>query len=260
MYRVTAALALAAAVAPVPAAAQPVRLRFTPPVGQVTHYKSVSQTWMQIPGLSAGDTSAPAMTQTLYTTKRVTAMDGANRVVTTMVDSSTREVPSMSGMMPAGDPLRGMLTTQRIDERGHIVAWELTPPPGLPPQVADALKRGGNASSSGNVLPQAAVKPGDTWADSMEITLGGGPGAGGPTHLRITYRLDGVEQRAGARVALISMTGSEAAGAGATVSGQVTMELGSGRIIRSTRDISGQVQGPSGTLPIRIRVVTEALP
>ena len=262
-----AAAVIAATVFAVPGSAQQgVLLRFTPPVGQVTHYRNVNQTWMQIPGMSSGDTSVPTMTQTMYTTKTVTAASGSSRVVSTTVDSSARQMPGMEGMMPSGDMFRGMVTIQRIDPLGRVDSVSVTPPPGADPMVAEALQRGASSNRSSLPLPERALGVGDSWTDSLSLPLSAGMG-GALTTFHLTYRLDRIERVGGARVAVISMTGAVGTvGAGAagaatgTMSGQFRFDLDASRLISVTNDMTGEIQGPSGSMPMRSHTVTEVLP
>ena len=154
-----AAVLLAAAAAQ--ARSQAVELRFKPVVGQVSHYTMVNQVWM------GGDTSAAPMQSTMYQTRTVTAMDGANFVVKTVTDST---------VMPAGSPgagrdiMRGMGVTQTMDARGHILKTEVTPPPGLPPFVANMMTRNnqqGNSNRGQITWPEGPVSPGYTWTDTI---------------------------------------------------------------------------------------------
>jgi hypothetical protein len=246
-------------------AQQAVLLRYAPPVGQVTHYRAVSQTWMQVPGMGSADTTQPAMTQTMYSTRTVTAMDGAARVVTSVVDSSKLEMGG--GMAPSGDMYRGMTTTQHVDNVGHVLSFELTPPPGTNPMIADAMRRRGGQRQF--VLPERRVAPGATWTWSDTVAMSGAGGAsGGHTILDLTYRLDKIERHGGARLATISATGQmhsdNAAAAGAmsgTVSEDLVFDLDAGRVTHETRTIRATVNSPqAGSIPMRSVTTTEALP
>lgn len=272
MHARTLLLAAAStALAAAPARAQEITLRLTAPVGQVTHYRTVNQTWMQFPGMPVGDTTLPATQQTIYTTRTVTGLDGTARVVTTVVDSSKMEapgMPAMAGMMGGGrDMLRGMSTTQKIDPLGRVLSTDITPPPGIPAQFAQNIARGSGRNSP--VMPEGAIKPGDTWTDTMATAAPEGRGMPAETKIRIAMRFDRVERQGGARFAVISMNGtiqSDTAGAAGeglingTMTGEVAVELEAGRIARSTSDLHAVAQSPRGTMPLRIKTVMEALP
>ncbi len=257
------ALPLAVFVA-APAAAQPVLLRLTPPAGQVTHYRTVNESWVRLPDAPAGDTTRPYARQTTWTTRTVTSLEGQTRVVTTLVDSSASVMPAMGGMTPAGDMLRGMRLVQRIDPRGRILSTDVTPPPGL--DTAMARRIGENAGNASTVMPERAIRPGETWTDSMVMAPTGGvarPGGG----FRMRYTLERVEHRGGARVAVISLQGvlqgdsAETAGAPAgTMTGELALDLDAGRLVRSTTELQVKLQMPSGTVPMRITSLMEAQP
>ena len=245
--------------------AQAVLLRVTPPVGQVTHYRTLSQTWMQIPGMTSSDTTQPTVTQTMFTTRTVTGMDGTAHVVTLVVDSSQRQMPGMGGMGPGGDMLRGMITTQHVDSRGRVLSSVVTPPPGAPPMVAQAMQRSGARGTP--AMPERAVSPGETWTDTMSMPLGGGRGAQAATTFVMTYKLERVERRGGGRVAVVSMDGAvhtdSASAAGATVgtmTGEIAFDLDAGRVLRMLMDMSARVQTQQGVLPVRAKTTMELQP
>jgi hypothetical protein len=250
------------------ARAQAVLLRVTPPVGQVTHYRSVTETWMQIPGMPAGDSTQPTMKQTLFTTRTVTRMEGAARVLTTVVDSSHQEVPGMGDMggRMGGDMLRGMTTTQHVDERGNVLSVDVTPPPAAPPMVADAIRRsGGMGARSAAVMPERAVQPGETWTDSLTTSVGAGPQRQQAV-FHVTYTLERVEHQGGSRVAVVSLRGSvrgDSAGTpgiAGTMTGELAMDLNAGRLIRSTTSMDMTAPTPQGSMPMRSKNTTQVLP
>jgi hypothetical protein len=242
------------------AQAQPVLLRVTPPVGQATHYRSVTQSWMQIPGMPAGDSTQPTMTQTLFTTRTVTGMDGTARIITTVVDSSRQDMGGMGGM--GGDMLRGMTTTQHVDPRGNVLSTDVTPPPGAPPMIAQAMRQGGGSARGAAVMPERAIEPGATWTDSMTIPVG----AGQQTVFHVTYKLERLERLGGARVATVSWQGtvrSDSAamgGAGGTMTGQLTLDLEAGRLTSSTTEMHITTQTPQGAMPIRSKSTMQVVP
>jgi hypothetical protein len=268
-HRFAGVAAVAAVLAAAPAAAQEaVLLRFTPPVGQVTHYKAVTQTWMQIPGMSSGDTTQPTMTQTLYSTRTVTAMDGQARVVTTVIDSSTRDMGPMSGMMPAGDMFRGITTTEHVDPLGRVLSFELTPPPGMNPMMAEAMRR--RSARRQIAFPERRVAPGDTWSTSDTMAMGGGPGGTGGGHavLDLTYKLDRVEQQGGAQLATLSLNGTvhgdsadASGGTSGTMTGEMVVDLGAARVMRASTRMTMQIRSPDGeVVPMRNESTTELIP
>jgi hypothetical protein len=234
--------------------AQAVQLRFNPPVGQVTHYRTVNQVWL------SGDTSGAPMVSTLYTTRTIAAKDGPNYVVRTVMDSTVTVLPGggMQGM--GGDMTRGMTITQHMDPRGRVLSSAVTPPPGLPPMVANMMQRNSGSNESRNVavMPAGAVSPGYTWTDSMVTSSGGGRGRPAPVVFIVTYRFERVARQGGARVAILSMSGSQRGGLTGTVSGSIALDLDAGRLARSETRMTMQGQGGGG--PMRMRTMMEPLP
>jgi hypothetical protein len=252
------------------APAQEVLLRYTPAVASVVRYRTVTQTWMA--GMSR-DTTVPATQLTVYTTRTVTGMDGAARVVTTVVDSTKNEMP---GMGPVGafaarmarDMMRGMSITEKIDERGRILSREVTPPQGMQAQAAQGSAR--NTGRVGPALPERAVRPGDTWTDTMVSSTSAGRGQQIETTILLTLKLERVEQQAGTRVAIISMNGTVQvdSGGGAarrgmtsgTMTGEVAVALDTGRMTHTTSNLNAVVQTDRGSMPLRTKTDMEALP
>lgn len=264
MLRPAAVLLFAALVPTAPAAAQQaVRLRYQPPVGQVTRFRTFAQTWMQIPGMPS-DTTKPTVTRTMFETRTVTAADAGARVVTTVIDSSAQDMGPMTGMMPAGDLFKGITTTQHVDSLGEVRSSDVTAPPDANPMIANGMRR--QAGQRQFLLPARAVRPGDTWTSSDTMDLG--TGGGGHAILDLTYKLERVERDGAARLATISLTGilhADSAGAvGAPdgrMSGTMSLELGTGRVAHSTTTMTLQVRSPDGgTVPMRTVSTTDALP
>ncbi len=262
MNRLTAALALAATAAAVPAAAQPVRLRFAPPVGQVSHYRSETQSWMRVPGM-ATDTTRPTLTRTMFQTRTVTAAEAGGRVVTTAIDSSVQDLGPMAGMMPGGDVFKGFTITQHLDSLGEVRAFDVKAPEGANPMIAAALRR--QAGQRPFRLPERRVSPGDTWTSADTMDLGAG---GGRSVLDLTYKLERIETRGGSRVATISMMGKlhgDSSAASGAVAGEMTgtlvLDLAASRVLRSSTSMSAELRSPSGeVMPMRTVSTTEALP
>jgi hypothetical protein len=235
---------------------QAVQLRFTPPVGQVTRYRTVNQVW------SSGDTSAAPVLSTMYWTRTVMAMDGANYVVKTVTDSTATVMPGGGGGQPGrgGDPMRGMAITQHMDPRGHVLSSEVTPPPGLPPFVANMLQR--NAGSTNNrstaVMPEGAISPGYTWTDSMVTSASAGRGRSLQVVYIVTYKFERVEREGGARVAVISMNGTQQGGLTGTVTGEFALDLDGGRLAHMSTNMT--VQPSEGGSPMQMKTTMETLP
>jgi len=239
-----------------PMHAQAVRLRFTPPVGQVTHYRTVSQVWV------TGDTSATPMISTVYQTRTVMAMDGPNYVVKTVMDSTVSSLVAGRGGRPGagGDMMRGMTITQHMDPRGHVLSTEVTPPAGLPPFVANMMQRnsGSNENRNQTVMPEGPISPGYTWTDSMVTSAGGGRGRPAQVVYVVTYRFERVARSGGARLAIISLRGSVPAAQQATVTGEMAFDVDGGRLARMVSNMTLPAQ--QGGSAARMRTTMETLP
>jgi hypothetical protein len=253
-YAVLGAGLLVAAAAQ--AHAQAVQLRFTPPVGQVTRYRTVNQMWM------SGDTSAAPVLSTLYSTRTVMAMEGANYVVRVVMDSTVTSMPGGGGGRPGmgGDMMRGMAVTQHMDPRGRVLSTEITPPPGLPPMVANLMQRnsGANDNRSTAVMPEGPISPGYTWTDSMVTSASAGRGRPTQVVYIVTYRFERVERQGGARLAVISMNGSQQGGRLGAVTGEMAVDLDAGRLAHMVTNMT--VVSQEGGSPMRMRMTMELLP
>ncbi len=229
--------------------AQAVQLKFTPPVGQVTRYRTTNQIW------PSGDTAAAPVVTTLFTTRTIASMDGPNYVVKTTQDSM---VTSQGGGRGA-DMMRGMVITQHMDQRGRVLSTEISPPPGLPPFVASMMQRNAPQSNTRStaVMPEGPIHPGDTWTDSMVSSASTGRGRPSEVTFVVTYKLERVENQGGTRMAVISMQGGGQGGPASTINGELTVDLDAGRLahMNSTMTFPGQ-----GGTPTRTTTTMELLP
>jgi hypothetical protein len=234
--------------------AQAVRLRITPQVGQVTRTRTVTQMW------ASADTSAAPMLSTMYSTRTVEAMDGANYVVKMVMDSTVMSMPGGGAPGMGGDVMRGMIITQHIDPRGHVLSSEVTPPPGLPPMVAGMMTRnsGTNSARTTTVMPEGAVSPGYTWTDSMVTSAAGGRGRPAPVVFTVTYKFERIERQSGARLAIISMSGAPKGGMTGSVTGEFALDLTAGRVAHMATNMTVQPQEGGG--PMRMKMTMETLP
>jgi len=210
------------------AGAQAITFKYNPTVGQVTRYRISTRTW------SATDTSgAPVMQAAMYQTQTVLPMDGANYVVKTVFDSTV-----IGGAAGGRDMLRGMAVTVHQDARGHVISREVTPPPGLPPFVANMMTKG-NTSSGPNARewPEGAISPGYTWTDSMPFSVGSGRQTK-QVMCHVSYKFERVDHEGGARVAVISTTVGTAAGDPCSGGGQTAFDLDGSRLVHTSMDVA----------------------
>jgi hypothetical protein len=239
-------IALVAAAA-TQAHAQAIQLRYTPSVGQVTRYRLTSRMW------ASTDTSgAPGMQVMMFQTQTVLPMDGANYVVKTVFDSTV--MAGGGGGRP--DMLRGMAVTVHQDARGHVITREVTPPPGMPPFVANMMTKSNTSSGQNSKeLPEGSISPGYTWTDSMPMSVGSGRHTK-QVMCHLTYKFERVDHQGGARVAVMSATVSSAAGEACSGGGETVFDIGGSRFAHSTMDMTVA----TGDGQSHIKTLLETLP
>ncbi|HXY70623.1 MAG TPA: hypothetical protein VEH62_14340 [Gemmatimonadales bacterium] len=222
--------------------AQAIQLRFTPQVGQVTHYQMTTRIWQ-----AADTTAAPSMTMQLFQTQTVQAMDGPNYVMHTVWDSTMMG----AGGRGAPDMMRGMAVTTTMDPRGHVLKSEVTPPPGLPSFIGNMMTRSANTNDNPRqrIWPEGTINPGDTWTDTMTTSTGQGRSRR-QIQITMTYKYERLDHQGGHRIAVISMNG---ANEGFSMTGEMDVDVDAGRMAHMTTDMTS---GQSGLT----RMVMEVLP
>jgi len=211
--------------------AQAVQLRFSPPVGQVTHYRMTTRTWS-----SSDTTGTPVAQVATYQTQTVMGMDSGAYTVKTVMDSTVMN----GGGGRGGDPMRGMAFIMRMDPRGHVLSTQVTPPPGMPSFLGNMLTKNAHPSDTHRVWPEGTINPGDTWTDSMTMSTGNGRRAQ-PVVFRVTYKYERLEHQGADRVVVISMNGNPTGTEGATLTGLMAADIDAGRLMHMTSDmVSGQ--------------------
>lgn len=258
--------------APAPASGGPVLLRIAPPQGQVSHYRAEMQMFMHLPAMPAMDSTTPFMTQQIDLTQTVTALEGEVRVLRMVTDSLHTDMPALAGMIPTPpvDELRGMTITMRMDPRGHVLSTEVSGG-NLPPEIARQLS---NVSSLGGrwpKFPEGPVRVGETWSDSQAISMPAGP-AQVSGWMRITYRLERLEQNGAARIAVLSANGTLANSGGAggagrfamtgTMTAENVMDLDAGRLVRMGFTMNAQMEAPQlgASVPVRMVMTMRLVP
>ena len=115
---------------------------------------------------------------------------------------------------------------------------------------------GNNRGPTPFILPAQPVRPGDTWTDSTSVN---GNGTDPAMTVRGTFKLDRVEQRGGARVAVVTWTGTMTTSGpmGAQVMnaiGEIGIDLSSQRLSSMDMKMSGNIQTPQGEVPMRMHM------
>lgn len=234
--RLMGAAVVLAAVSPGLLAGQAgVLLRLAPPEGQTSRYRIETSTTIE------GQFGSVTVRQLMVMTQNVLAVEQNVRRLETVMDSIRFVGPAPPEAVAAIAGLRGARREIRMDTRG---------------QVLDEVGGAGPVQAglpSGFVLPERAVTPGATWEDSVAAP----PGMPGPASVtRVRYRLERIEARNGARIALITGagniagTGPDGAQAEGTLRGEMEIDLDAGRWVRN--EMTVELRGPEG----RVTMVT----
>ena len=245
-----------------------VLLRVAPPVGQVSHYRVVTESRTQSPG---GEAVLFEMRQEMYLTHAVARVLGDTCELDVVIDSTRTEtpgVPEMAAMLPDMSGLRQRVT---VTTGGTVLATatvDSTVPEMLRPFLSDLQQVVPGLSVD---LPKEPVRAGETWTAThrANVTVGNVPVA---TRTEFQYELTSIARRDGALVATIGFEGtveSEGSGesggpaprAGAmsgTVSGSFDLDLTAGRVVRlsSTTQFDGEMPDPTLGEPMQISMTT----
>lgn len=281
MRRTMFAASLLTIVASAAGAQEPVLLRINGQPGQANHYQTVMETFMrggQMAAMMNPDTNVPFSRMTMLTTRTLTAKTGDTLNFSEVVDSASMEMPAMPQMaqMMGGmaSQMKGQTTITKMDNRGRIFSTEIQggmagmagmgggQGMGGPGGPGGRGGRGGMMGGGNNrgpapfILPAQPVRPGDTWTDS---TSTGGDGGNPAVTVKGTFKLDRVEQRGGARVAVVTWTGviTTTGQMGAQVMnavGEIGIDLSSQRLSSMNMTMSGSVQTPQGEVPMRMHM------
>jgi hypothetical protein len=257
-----------------PAAAQnpsePVYLRMGGQPGQSNKYQTTIDVFMRGP-MAASDSTVPSLRTTRYSTRTVNAVSGDTVTFVDMVDSARMESPAMPGMAERmsgqASAMRGQTVTSRMDARGRLLSVEVTNPNAMDASGAPAPGSPGGGGGGGMrmpgrnqreifVLPERAVRAGDTWTDSVVIA-GAGP-TEGPTNFLATYKLERVEQRGNFRVAVISLAGNMVTNSPTgpqtmSVTGELSFDITGRRLANMTMQMNGTVPTPRGDIPMKMQ-------
>jgi len=243
------------------AASAQVRLRFAPPAGQQTRYTMVTETWMQSPMMGGGASGdQPFSRVSAWTTQTIASVTGDTVAVRQVIDSARMEFPAlppqaaaMAGRM--GDQMRGLTTVTRMTSRGRVLSTEVEQAgnmPGLQPGAVGGPQSGSNQYMA---MPAGPVRPGDTWTDTsvveddnMSMRLIG------------THRFERME--AGAAVVSITGTMRMTPSGGETTEfeyhSEYRFEPSSSRIRAMTVEMSGNAQVQGQSVPMRLRISSQA--
>jgi hypothetical protein len=263
------------------AAQEPLQLRISPAVGQILHYRTDVDAWLNTQLLPQGDPALPTFRIALYTNRTATHPDSGMIIFTDVTDSSRFEMPRIRDVQPqlapAGDYMRGMRTETLVDRRGRSVSTRVLTAPAMPQDLPVLIRGMQSLALTGQRLstfsfPAFPIRPGDTWTDSVRYDLGAdqsiapalvtGGGAG-----LATFRFERIEQRGAVQVAVLTAAGRVSAGAQdvalsstliVSASAQMDVDVATGLVLRSQMDMQGPMATRLGTIPVRIRLVMQA--
>lgn len=228
---------------------QSVKLRDTPPVGQVSRYRMTMQSWVHPPVVAPADSMELILAETVYTTSKVVGRSGGLWTTTMHFDSS-RFMSKLPGA-PSGDLLRGVTMRVVVDSLGRRDSTTVTIPPGANPLVAQGSKIVGGMGGSGISMPFRAVRVGESWTDSTSTSVPVG-GKSQSFQSRIRYRLERLEHQGGDLVAVLSSRTTVTEGGAAasadpftTATANYNLDLSTGQLLRETLETQMNHMGHS---------------
>lgn len=261
----------------VPSAAmaqEAVTLRIGGQPGQFNRYESTFEMFMrpsgQMASMMSSDTTLPFQRMVRYSTRTLTAVTGDTLAFTEVLDSARQESPAMPQMAAMMPPMPIDTTITKMDARGRIFTLDIGDTPvrrepgmgqgrGGPPGGGRMM--GERMSRSMFVLPAHAIRVGESWSDSnvTQTEMGG-------SNLLATYRLERIENRGTARIAHISMNGTQSTSApgGAvimSVTGQIQYDVTNHRLAEMEVKMSGNMNNPQmgGNVPVRMHLKTRLI-
>jgi hypothetical protein len=254
-----------------PLSAQEVLLRLRPPQGQVTPYLMTMEMWMK-GGPMAGmitDTISPFMRMTAWMTSRVTAAAQEEFTMSQSMDSvsvETPAMPQMAGMMGnMGDMMKGTTTVLRSTSRGQVKSMDVE----LSQAMKDMMRAAGQSPGGGMpgnqnplqqflLFPEAPVRVGSSWRDSMTVAMDSAGMAGA----KMTYAATFTLRRMDGQVAVIGIDGKITVGGGQmpsastmNLAGDTRLDLASSKMLSTAVDMSGTVSaGGMGEMPMKMKM------
>lgn len=260
----------------VPSAAmaqEAVTLRIGGQAGQFNRYETVFEMFMrpggQMAAMMSSDTTLPFQRMVRFATRTLTSVAGDTLEFTEVLDSARQESPAMPQMAAMMPPMPIETTITKMDARGRVFTLNVGD---TPVRREPGMGRGGPGGPGGGrmgermsrsmfVLPAQAIRVGESWSDSnvTQTEMGG-------SNLLATYRLERIEQRGTARVAHISMNGTQSTSApgGAivmSVTGQILYDVTNHRLAEMEVKMSGNMNNPQmgGIVPVRMNLKTRLI-
>jgi hypothetical protein len=235
-------------------AQETVLLRLAPEEGLVSRYVTELEVVLQSAAMPMLDPSQPILTGRVYSTQAVTAVDGEVRTYRMVTDSMRMQSPAMPMLAHNIPDTDGVSQTLHMDSRGRIVGIEFEDET-VPPEVKEAMSQvQGVFGGTGMELPEGPVRQGESWTARQELELPGGLGGTLSMQLDMTYILERIEDRAGARYAVLrlsgpmTMSGDQGQQVEATgmMEGTIVLDVSTGRLARYDGTMAMEVEAGAG--------------
>lgn len=233
-----------------------VLLRLAPEQGLASRYITELEVTLESAAMPMLGSGQPMLTGRVYSTQQVVAVDGDVRTYRMVTDSTRMQSPAMPMLAQNIPDTDGVSQTLRMDTRGRIVGIEFEDET-VPPEVKEAMSQVQSVfGGMGMELPENPVQPGESWVARQEMEIPGGMAGTLSMQLEMTYRLERIEDRAGARYAVLRMSGPmNMAGdqnqqvqvsAGGTMEGTVVLDVSAGRLARYDGTMAMDVEAGAG--------------
>jgi hypothetical protein len=205
------------------------------------------------PSQVTSDTTLPLFRATLWQTQTITDLTEEEFTLTQVLDSVQ---------------MRGMVTVTRMTRRGVTTHVDVQLPEAMQDNVLAEALRGGLAGVDGGIgsqmnvaLPERPVQVGETWLDSLDLTV---PASGLDSSGTASYHTASTLRSLDGPVAVIGIVGNlRLAGSGltgplpsstVTIEGEIRVDLEAGHLVSMTSEMSTRTPGPSGDLSFKVLV------
>lgn len=252
------------------AAQETVQLRLSGQPGQINRYVMTMDMFIRggpMASMMSTDTTLPMTRITSFATRTLTAVNRDTLTYTEVIDSARFESPAMPQMAQMAGPqaiaaMTGTSTVTKMDPSGQIHDLQVIPGPGAAAMMGNRPQggRGGPGGMMGNMgnrpmyaFPNRPVRVGESWTSSDTINA-----EGTTTMVQSTYRLERVENQGGARIAVVSLSGTmgvttPAGPLNLTSQGEIQLDLSGSRLSTFTMTTSGVMNNPQmGETPVKM--------
>lgn len=237
-------------------AQESVLLRLAPEQGLVSRYITELEITLESAAMPMLGSGQPMLTGRVYSTQQVVAVDGEVRTYRMVTDSTRMQSPAMPTLAQNIPDTDGVSQTLRMDTRGRIVGIEFEDET-VPPEVKEAMSQVQSVfGGMGMELPENPVRSGESWVARQQMEIPGGMAGTMSMQLEMTYVLERIEERAGARYAVMRMSGPMTmsgdqgqqvqVSASGTVEGTIVLDVSAGRLARYDGTMVMDVEAGAG--------------